>query len=81
MEHQLRQKKGIRACQSRLSKRTISGGKAEGVENHLLMGNDSAWAAECVGRAWVGHIADTGIWEGLVPGLSLAGFQQKMLAQ
>ena len=50
-------------------------------EEGLLMGNDRAWEAECVGRAWAGHTEDIGIWEGLVSGLSLAGFQQKRWEQ
>jgi hypothetical protein len=50
----------------------------KGARSSLLMGNDKEWAAGIAGRAWVGHIADTGVGVVLGVGRSLARLPEEM---
>lgn len=42
------------------------------------MENDREWEAECVGRAWAGHIGDTRIGVAVRWEETLMGFQERI---
>jgi len=54
-----------RGAPKQAAEEQISCEKRKGVGSGLLMGSDREWETEFAGKAWAGHIGDTGIWVGL----------------
>ena len=54
-------KTGSRRAKAGCRRTRSAAGKEKRVRSGLLMGNDREWEGVFAGRAWAGHIADTGV--------------------
>jgi len=71
-------KTGSRRAKAGCRRTRSAAGKEKRVRSGLLMGNDRERETEFVGRAWAGHIGDTGVWAGRGVGLFQVGFQERV---